>query len=793
MFKSAVPRPRICSKCIRRQSLLRRNHAQTTSSRPVEDSLHPSFKVPLGRISIDRAAPGSKHDDRTLRQIFDSPELWKEFSQASKAGKNIGLFQNRYLTEPKGFEEFANTSLQKAKKLVEKVLGASTVEQYQQLVQDLDRLSDLLCRVIDLSDFVRATHPDPRIQTAAVKAYAMMFEYMNVLNTTTGLAKQLDVAIKQPQEPGRWCEQEKMVADILKRDFAKSAIDLPRAERERFVTLSQEISEVGPDFVDYMAPAKDHLTFPSSKLKGMDPMLVRQFTQWGQVTLPAVGGTPNAALRTVRDEDVRREIFMASRTSSRPTLERLQTLLRKRAELAKLSNFESYAHLTLEDKMAKSPESVDGFLKAFSRDNRPIVESELALLTQAKIRETSNRNLQPWDKEYYMSHILSSVRSRSRNPDFLSSYFSLGRVMQGLSRLFTRLYGIRFVPHETLPGETWNSDVRRLDIVSEDHGHVAVLYCDLFSRPGKSPNPAHFTLRCSREITSSELDEASLTSNLTSASEAANDGMAISTSPEGKIMQLPTIALICDFSTPTSSKKPSLLSFSEVTTLFHEMGHAIHSILGRTNFQNVSGTRCATDFAELPSVLMEHFAADPDVLGLFAEHFETGQKLPFEMVEEKLILDGKFEGADVENQILLSMLDQSYHSALPLERGFNTTQIYHNIQKEYGVMPPDPEGTCWQGFFGHLFGYGGTYYSYLFDRVLARRVWSQVFEAGKGGGAVNRTNGERFKEGVLRWGGARDPWRCLSDVLRDGRLERGGKEAMGLVGSWGFKERKGQP
>jgi intermediate peptidase len=795
MFKSAVLRPWICSRCIRRQSSLRRYHAQTSSSSLPENPLHPSFKDPLSRISVDHAAPGSKHDDRTLRQIFDSPDLWEEFSQASKAGKNIGLFQNRYLTDPKGFEEFANTSLQKAKRLAGKVLGASTVEQYQQVVRDLDRLSDLLCRVIDLSDFVRATHPDPRIQAAATKAYAMMFEYMNVLNTTTGLAKQLDVAIKQSQESSRWCEQEKMVAEILKKDFAKSAIDLPRAQRERFVTLSQDISEVGPEFVDHMAAAKEHLTFPSSKLKGMDPMLVRQFTQWGQVTLPTVGGTPSAALRTVQDEDVRKQIFMASRTSSGPTLERLHTLLRKRAELAKLSKFESYAHLTLEDKMAKSPESVDGFLKALSRDNRPIVESELALLTKAKLRETSNSNLQPWDKEYYMSHILSSVRSRSRNPDFLSSYFSLGRVMQGLSRLFTRLYGIRFVPHETLPGETWNPDVRRLDIVSEDHGHVAVLYCDLFSRPGKSPNPAHFTLRCSRQIMPSELDEASFTSNriFSSASEAANDGMAISTSPERKIMQLPTIALICDFSTPTGSKKPSLLSFSEVTTLFHEMGHAIHSILGRTNFQNVSGTRCATDFAELPSVLMEHFAADPDVLGLFAEHFETGQKLPFEMVEEKLILDGKFEGADVENQILLSMLDQSYHSALPLERRFDTTQIYHSIQKEYGVMPTDPEGTSWQGFFGHLFGYGGTYYSYLFDRVLARRVWSQVFKAGKEGGAVNRTNGERFKEGVLRWGGARDPWRCLSDVLRDGRLERGGKEAMGLVGSWGIEARRGKP
>jgi intermediate peptidase len=592
-----------------------------------------------------------------------------------------------------------------------------------------------------------------------------------------------------------WSEEEIVVAEILKKDFAKSAIDLPRAQRERFVTLSQEISEVGPDFVDSMAPEKESLTFQSSKLKGMDPMLARQFTRWGQVTLPTIGGIAAAALRSVQDEEARKEIFMASRTSSSKTLERLETLLRKRAELAKLSKYQSYSHLTLGDKMAKSPESVNQFLQALSKDNIPVAKLEMAELLKAKMSNPTAVSpiLQPWDKDYYMTQILSSVRSRSRNPDFLSSYFSLGTVMQGLSRLFTRLYGIRFVPHETMPGETWNPDVRRIDIVSETDGHVAVLYCDLFSRPGKSPNPAHFTLRCSREITDAELEEAASSRDplFATPEESANDGMAFSKS-SGTLKQLPTIALICDFATNNNNvNQPSLLSFTEVSTLFHEMGHAIHSILGRTSLQNVSGTRCATDFAELPSVLMEHFAADPSVLALFARHYETDQPLPYEMVAEKLALDKKFEGSDTENQIILSMVDQAYHSSLPLSPSFNTTQIYHNLQRTHGILPVDPPETSWQGFFGHLFGYGSTYYSYLFDRVLAKRVWQVVFNAGLGRGSVERENGERMKERVLKWGGGRDPWRCLAEVLDDGRVENGGEKAMGVVGSWGVKGRNG--
>jgi len=782
MFKSAIKRPWICSSCTKRQTQARRRLATASSA----------YYQPRP-IPVDTSAPGAQHDDRTLRQIFDSPQFWRDFSHSSRydGGKSNGLFQNRYLTRPEGFGTFANMTLRKAKRLVDKVLSAGTVEEYKHIVRDLDRLSDLLCRVIDLSDFVRVTHPDHRIQEAASKAYSMMFEYMNVLNTLPGLDKQLEIAMRTPEVVASWTEEEVVVAEILKTDFAKSAFQQSKSQKDRFVALSQEISEVGPEFVDNMAPARQVLSFPSSKLKGMDPMLVREYTRWGQTSFPTVGAASTAALRGVHDEAARRDVFMASRTSSSATLERLDRLLRMRAELAKLSRFDSYAHLALEDKMAKSPESVDQFLQALSKDNRPIVTREKAELLNAKFLDPSSlgESLQPWDKEYYMAKILSSVPSRSKNPDFLSAYFSLGTVMQGLSRLFTRLYGIRFAPHETTPGETWNSDVRRLDIISEAEGHVAVLYCDLFSRPGKSPNPAHFTLRCSREITMAEVEEAASTHNtlFKTAEEAANDGMAYSKS-NGVLKQLPTIALICDFETgPRGSSRPSLLSFNEVQTLFHEMGHAIHSILGRTSLHNVSGTRCATDFSELPSVLMEHFAADPSTLALFARHYETDQALPYEMISEKLALDKHFEGADLEGQIILSMVDQAYHSSLPLHSSFNTTNIFHAIQQNHGVLPPDPPGTSWQGFFGHLFGYGSTYYSYLFDRVLAKRVWQVVFKGGEMGGSVDREMGERMNEEVLRWGGGRDPWKCLAGVLRDGRVEKGGSEAMGIVGSWGLR------
>ncbi|RKF61195.1 Mitochondrial intermediate peptidase [Golovinomyces cichoracearum] len=777
---------------LQKHSRLRRINTLGASIIPNEVSTLPKPLQP-SRLKVDHANVGAKKDEAVLQEIFDSPELWEQFSRSSLVGPNHGLFQNRYLTKPQGFEEFANVCLQKAQKIVTKVLAASTTEQYLSIVKDLDRLSDLLCRVIDLSEFVRSTHPESEMQYAASKAHSMMFEYMNILNTTRGLASQLDIAIKSPSISGNWDEQETLVARILKKDFDKSAINLPQSERKRFVSLSQDICEIGQDFVEQMAPKLNHLSFSSNKLKGMDPTLVKKFTSWGQVKLPVTGQVSSAVLQTVQDEDVREKIFIASRTSAPETIERLHLLLRRRAELARLTNFESYAHMNMEGKMAKSPELVIAFLKALSKKNRSLINSELDQILVAKklMTQTNETSLQPWDKEYYMFQLQSAVRTKQKRVDFLSSFFSLGRVMQGLSRLFSRLYGIRLVPHETSSGETWHSDVRRLDVISETDGHVAVLYCDLFSRPGKSNNPAHFTIQCSRHIRKCEIEEAaaSESSLFENAVTAVSDGMATAFSPLGELMQLPIIGLICDF-TPNTTSRPTLLSFSQLTTLFHEMGHAIHSALGRTTFQNVSGTRCPTDFAELPSVLMEHFAADPQVIGLFAEHYETGEKLNYAMVEEKLQINSKFEGLDTENQITLAMLDQAYHSSLPLDSNFDSSKVYLDIQKKNGALPPDPEGTSWQGFFGHLFGYGSMYYSYLFDRVLAKRVWTNVFNNGEA--SISRENGERYKKEVLQWGGSRDPWRCLSNVLEDERLEGEGEKVMSLVGSWGIEDGKKQ-
>ncbi|KAI0890530.1 mitochondrial intermediate peptidase-like protein [Annulohypoxylon maeteangense] len=781
-----------CSRCLRQTPRLRvRDQRRWLSSAPGA-----ATQVDTPHIPIDHSTD-LKHDDSLLRQIFDSPPTFKDFTKPIlkvMSRENVGLFRNKYLTTPQGFLIFADVTVRRAQKVVDKVLNASTLEDYKAIVRDLDRLSDLLCRVLDVSDFVRVTHPDSKIQDAASEAWSLVYQYMNQLNTETGLSNQLGVALANPEVMASWNEEERTVAKLLQQDFMKSAIHLPKQLRDRFVDLSQHISELGSAFVEYMHPEQTVIEFPSSKVYGLDPQIARLRTRGGLVRLQTMAPEATVALRNVHDEDTRKAIYYATRTASGKSIQLLEAMLKSRAELAKLSGFESYGQMALHDKMmAKTPESVHQFLLALSKRNEPLVEEEIAVLLQEKRKKLQSAvtDLQPWDRDYYMTNIRLAMRSRRKNDDFLSAYFSLGTVMQGLSRLFTRLYGIRLVPRDTLAGETWHPDVRRLDVVSDTDGHVAVLYCDLFYRPDKSPNPAHFTVRCSREISEAEIREAAERKDdyaeelpqFDSPIDAANDGMHVSQS-SGTIKQLPTIALVCDFEENKGRNKPALLDYYQMETLFHEMGHAIHSVLARTSLQNVAGTRCATDFAELPSTLMEHFCADPSVLGLFARHYITDEPLPYEMVVDKLHIARRFEASDRENQIILAMLDQQYHSSLPNEKSFDSTEIYLDLQRNFGKLPPDPQGTRWQGFFGHLFGYGSTYYSYLFDQVLSKRVWDVVFSAGQNGAALDRANGERLKENLLKWGGSRDPWRCLSDALQDERLVNGDEKAMRLVGSW---------
>ena len=204
-------------------------------------------------------------------------------------------------------------------------------------------------------------------------------------------------------------------------------------------------------------------------------------------------------------------------------------------------------------------------------------------------------------------------------------------------------------------------------------------------------------------------------------------------------------------------------------------------MIGRTSFHNVAGTRCATDFVELPSVLMEYFATSPAVLPLFARHHSTDTPLPVEYLEQYKSSESHFYGLETHSQLVMAALDQALHTVDLKETGMSTNQIYYDVQKDWSLFPP-VENTSWQTQFGHLFGYGACYYSYLFDRAIASKIWTTLFQ----NNPLDRQAGEQYRQGILRWGGSREPWECIADTFSAPELAKGGDKAMAIVGDWGI-------
>ncbi|KAH7930422.1 mitochondrial intermediate peptidase [Leucogyrophana mollusca] len=749
-------------------------------SRPIfrfRGCLHTKNTVLARRAASTSVTLPASTDDAELVSLFDKPQLGRKSSPLSYSG----IFQHPQLTTPAAFSALADSTLVRAQLLTERILRAreSRGELFK-VIKNLDRLSDTLCGVIDLAELVRNAHPDPLWVESASESYEKLCEFMNVLNTHVGLYEVLQAVLSDPEIVQSLTPEAYQTALIFWRDFEKSAIKLAPEQREQFVSLSSEILAVGRDFVNDASAPRPPTTIKPSELQGlkdngMGARLQRQawFTQRDLMVYPG-SHQAHMIMRSAPDEAPRRKVYTASHASTPEQIERLERLLHTRAELAQLVGFDSYAGMTLNDKMAKTPENVSHFLDTFLDHTSLFARSALHTLSmrkQAHLGAASLPIIQAWDRDYYCP-------PEAPAPPVPLPPLSLGRVFMGLSRLFKHLYGITLRPAEVVSGEVWHSDVHKLEVVDEDAGIVGWIYADLFARGGKSCGAAHYTVRCSRRTDDDDEAGDLRVEGVEGYLQPSRDFEAVKRHKvRGQIgeFQLPLVVLLCEFTRPTIARGPTVLEWHEVQTLFHEMGHAMHSMIGRTEYHNVAGTRCATDFVELPSILMEHFLNSPRVLSLFDP--DTNSSSITHQTGNHHEDPCRF--IDTHSNILLSILDQIYHSPSVLDPKFDSTEALARLHNTRGLIPHAP-GTSFQTQFGHLFGYGATYYSYLFDRAIASHVWRKMFS----NDPLNRETGEKYKREVLGYGGGKDPWMMLSALLNAPELEVGDAEAMREVGRW---------
>ncbi|XP_066092941.1 mitochondrial intermediate peptidase isoform X1 [Saccopteryx bilineata] len=626
-------------------------------------------------------------------------------------GERRGLFGVPELCTPEGFHIAQENALRKTDVLVAR---ACSTPPGPQTVVIFDELSDALCRVADLADFVKIAHPEPAFRQAADEACRSIGTMVEKLNTNVELHQSLQKLLADDKLVDSLDPETRRVAELFMFDFEISGIHLDKEKRKRAVDLNVKILDLSSTFLM-------GANFPNKIEKHLLPEHIHQnFVLAGDHVI--VDGLHAEA----PDDLVREAAYKIFLYPNPGQLRCLEELLSSRDILAKLVGYSTYSHRALQGTIAKNPETVMEFLEKLSDklSERTIKDFEMMQRMKRKLNPQYSE-LMPWDPPYYSG----VIRAEKYNiePSLYCPFFSLGACMEGLNILFNKLLGISLYAEQPAKGEVWCDDVRKLAVVHESEGLMGYIYCDFFQRADKPHQDCHFTIRGGR---------------------LKEDGD----------YQLPVVVLMLNLS-HSSRNLPTLLTPGMMENLFHEMGHAMHSMLGRTRYQHVTGTRCPTDFAEVPSILMEYFANDYRVVNQFARHYQTGQSMPKNMLSRLCESKKVCAAADMQLQVFYATLDQIYHGKHPLKR--STTDILRETQEKFYGLPYVPN-TAWQLRFSHLVGYGAKYYSYLMSRAVASMVWKECFLQDP----FNRMTGERYRREMLAHGGGREPMLMVQGMLQ---------------------------
>ena len=387
-----------------------------------------------------------------------------------------------------------------------------------------------------------------------------------------------------------------------------------------------------------------------------------------------------------------------------------------RHQRANLLGYPSHAHFVLEERMAKDPETVKAFLNDLLAKGKPAAEKEFAELSAFAKEIDGLEQLQKWDGAYY-SEKLKQLKF-NLDDEKLKPYFKLENVMQGAFDIANKLYGIHFKEVGTI--DKYHPDVQTFEVRDNHGGLVAIFYADFFPRKGKR-NGAWMTSFKPQYIKEGENER-------------------------------PHVSIVCNFTKPTATK-PSLLTFNEVTTLFHEFGHALHGMLANTTYPTLSGTSVYWDFVELPSQVMENWCYEEEALALFAKHYESGASLPMEYVEKIKESVAFLEGLATVRQLSFGLLDMAWHGQDP--SGIQKVKDFELAAFADTTIYPDVADNAMSPSFSHIFngGYSSGYYSYKWAEVLD----ADAFEYFKEEGIFNTEVAKKFKDNILSKGGTVHP------------------------------------
>jgi Zn-dependent oligopeptidase len=604
----------------------------------------------------------------------------------------------------------------------EKASFENTVEALEFCGEQLDRVSSVFFNL-------NSAETSEEMQEIAQKISPLLSEFSNDITLNEALFQRIK-DVYESRDSLNLDSEQKMLLDRKYKSFARNGANLPDDKKEILREIDKELSSAQLKFSEHVLAEtnsyemhilkeEDLAGLPQDE-KDAAALVAKQKGKEGWVfTLAYPSYIP--FMKYAENRELRKKLALAAgaqgfkkdENNNEDLVLKIANLRYKRANLL---GYKTHADFVLEERMAEKPEKVLSFLEDLLQKAKPFAEKELKTLVDFAKELDGLDQLQKWDSAFYAEKLKNKLFNL--DDEKLKPYFQLEKVIDGVFEVAKKLYGLNFKLVNNI--DKYHEEVKTYEVYDEKGELISIFYADFHPREGKR-NGAWMT---------------------SFKNQYYKNGLNVR----------PHISNVCNFTKPTESK-PSLLTFNEVTTLFHEFGHGLHGMLANTKYPSLSGTSVYWDFVELPSQILENWCYEQECLTLFAKHFETGEDIPMDYLKKIKESASFLEGMATVRQISLGLIDMAWHSIDPSE--IKSVKEHELKAIEKTKLLPDVAENCTSVSFSHIFpgGYSSGYYSYKWAEVLDADAFAYFKEYG----IFNKEIANSFKENILSKGGTENP------------------------------------
>jgi len=631
--------------------------------------------------------------------------------------------------EEKHYKPAIKKAINIAKAEIDEIVNNTDKPTFKNTTVALDFAGEKLNRITNIFFNLNSAETNDQIQKIAQEVSPWLSDFKNDITLNEGLFKKVKTVFDNLKNLDLNAEQT-MLLEKQYKGFARNGANLKDADKNTLREIDSKLSKLSLQFGENVLAETNafelHLTnendvsgLPESAKEAAKQLASEKGKEGWIFTLdypsyiPFMTYADNRELRKKIAIAAGKKAFQNNKTNNEKIVLKIVKLRHKRANLL---GYKTHAHFVLEERMAENPEKVISFSNELLEKAKPAAKKEFENLEKYAKKLDGIDQLQKWDGAYYSEKLKKEIFDLDQ--EILKPYFKLENVIDGVFEIANRLYDLQF--EEVFNIDKYHKDVKTYKVTDTQGNFIAVFYADFHPRKGKR-NGAWMTSYKSQQI-------------------------------KNGVNERPHVSIVCNFTKPTPTK-PSLLTFNEVTTLFHEFGHALHGMLANTTYNSLSGTSVSWDFVELPSQILENWCYEKEALELFAKHYETGEVIPMKYITKIKESASFHEGMQTLRQLSFGLLDMKWHSENPSE--INSVKEFEIDAFANTKLYPDVAENCMSTSFSHIFqgGYSSGYYSYKWAEVLDADAFEFFLEKG----IFSKEVATKFKETVLSKGGTINP------------------------------------